>query len=90
MGRRTGWHARALEWYGLAIARSAQDHRAGARFLASRKLEGHVLPGYIAVEGPIGVVKTTLANKLAQTLGYPLLRDPAAENPFLDRYYREG
>jgi len=58
---------------------------------ASRqKLEGHQLPGYIAVEGPIGVGKTTLANKLAQTFDYPLLREPAAENPFLGRYYREG
>jgi len=58
---------------------------------ASRqKLTGHRLPGYIAVEGPIGVGKTTLANKLAQTFDYTLLREPAAENPFLDRYYREG
>jgi deoxyadenosine/deoxycytidine kinase len=58
---------------------------------ASRqKLQGRKLPNYIAVEGPIGVGKTTLANKLAQTFGYSLLREPAAENPFLDRYYREG
>ncbi|MFV2089378.1 MAG: deoxynucleoside kinase [Pseudomonadales bacterium] len=58
---------------------------------ASRqKLQGRPLPSYIAVEGPIGVGKTTLANMLAQTFGYPLLREPAAENPFLDRYYREG
>ena len=49
-----------------------------------------MLPGYIAVEGPIGVGKTTLANKLAQTFDYPLLMEPAAENPFLARYYREG
>ncbi len=53
-------------------------------------LAGRHLPGYIAVEGPIGVGKTTLANKLAQTLSYSLLREPASENPFLDRYYREG
>ena len=55
-----------------------------------QKLKGRKLPNYIAVEGPIGVGKTTLANKLAQTIGYSLLREPAAENPFLDRYYREG
>lgn len=55
-----------------------------------QKLEGRSLPGYIAVEGPIGVGKTTLANKLAQTFDYPLLREPVAENPFLARYYREG
>lgn len=55
-----------------------------------RKLEGHELPRYIAVEGPIGVGKTTLANKLAEVFQYPMLLEPAAENPFLDRYYREG
>lgn len=53
-------------------------------------LAGRQLPSYIAVEGPIGVGKTTLANKLAQTFSYTLLREPASENPFLDRYYREG
>ena len=46
-------------------------------------------PGYIAVEGPIGVGKTTLSRRLADTLGYPLLLEPAGENPFLDRFYRD-
>ncbi len=55
-----------------------------------QKLAGHDLPKFIAVEGPIGVGKTTLAKRLAQTLGYPILLEPAAENPFLDRYYRDG
>ena len=41
------------------------------------------LPSFIAVEGPIGVGKTTLARRLADTLGYPLMLEPAAENPFL-------
>lgn len=62
------------------------DVTAGTRQL----LEGRQLPGYVAVEGPIGVGKTTLASKLAQAFGYPLLREPVAENPFLDRFYREG
>ena len=62
------------------------DVTAGTRQL----LEGRQLPGYVAVEGPIGVGKTTLASKLAQTFGYPLLREPVAENPFLDRFYRDG
>ena len=48
------------------------------------------LPSFIAVEGPIGVGKTTLAHRLADTLGYPLMLEPAAENPFLDRFYTEG
>ena len=46
-------------------------------------------PRYIAVEGPIGVGKTTLTKRLAETLGYPLLLEPASENPFLDRFYRD-
>ncbi len=56
----------------------------------SQKLEGHDLPRYIAVEGPIGVGKTTLANRLAETFRYPVLLEPAFDNPFLDRFYREG
>lgn len=56
----------------------------------AKKIEGRELPRYVAVEGPIGVGKTTLARKLAQVFGYPLLLEPAAENPFLDRYYRDG
>ncbi len=56
----------------------------------SQKLEGHDLPRYIVVEGPIGVGKTTLANRLAETFRYPVLLEPAFDNPFLDRFYREG
>lgn len=47
-------------------------------------------PRYIAVEGPIGVGKTTLARRLAQSLNFPLLLEPVTENPFLDRFYQEG
>lgn len=55
-----------------------------------QRLVGHDLPKFIAVEGPIGVGKTTLANRLAQTLQYPILLEPSTENPFLDRFYRDG
>ena len=51
---------------------------------------GDDLPRHIAVEGPIGVGKTTLATRLSQALRYPLLLEPTTENPFLDRFYREG
>ena len=47
-------------------------------------------PTYIAVEGPIGVGKTTLARRLANTFHRPLVLEPAIENPFLDRFYRDG
>ncbi len=45
-------------------------------------------PGFIVVEGPIGVGKTSLARRLAETFGSELLLEGAADNPFLDRFYR--
>ena len=50
----------------------------------------YALPSFIAIEGPIGVGKTTLARRLAETLDYPLMLEPVEENPFLDRFYTEG
>ena len=45
---------------------------------------------YIVVEGPIGVGKTTLVNKIAMQLcGKVLLEQPQA-NPFLERFYRDA
>ncbi len=45
-------------------------------------------PGYIVVEGPIGVGKTSLARRLADSFGSELLLEDAADNPFLERFYR--
>ena len=45
-------------------------------------------PGFIVVEGPIGVGKTSLARRLAETFGSELLLEGAADNPFLSRFYR--
>jgi deoxyadenosine/deoxycytidine kinase len=44
---------------------------------------------FITIEGPIGVGKTSLAKRLAESLGYELLLEQADENPFLDRFYRD-
>lgn len=44
-------------------------------------------PGYIVVEGPIGVGKTSLARRLAQHFSSELLLEGADENPFLERFY---
>lgn len=41
----------------------------------------------IAVEGPIGVGKTTLAKRLATHFGSALMLEGAAENPFLKKFY---
>jgi len=47
----------------------------------------HPLPGFVVVEGPIGVGKTTLARKLARSFGSDLLLEGAEENPFLEKFY---
>ncbi len=43
---------------------------------------------YIVIEGPIGVGKTSLAGRLAGSLGADLLLEQAEQNPFLERFYR--
>lgn len=45
---------------------------------------------YIVVEGPIGVGKTNLARKLATSLSADLVLEEVYENPFLERFYRDG
>ena len=45
------------------------------------------LPRFIAVEGPLRVGKSTLAQILAETLRARRLIDPE-DNPFLDRFYQ--
>lgn len=44
-------------------------------------------PQYIAVEGPIGVGKTTLTHRLAADLGAELLLEAPDDNPFLQAFY---
>lgn len=43
---------------------------------------------FIVVEGPIGVGKTSLARKLATSLEAETVLEQAADNPFLERFYR--
>jgi deoxyadenosine/deoxycytidine kinase len=45
---------------------------------------------YIVIEGPIGVGKTSLARKLAQSLSADLVLEEVFENPFLERFYQDG
>lgn len=44
---------------------------------------------HIAIEGPIGVGKSSLARRLAAHLGADLLLERADENPFLPRFYED-
>ena len=46
-------------------------------------------PGYIVVEGPVGVGKTSLARRLADSFESDLLLEGAEENPFLERFYQD-
>jgi deoxyadenosine/deoxycytidine kinase len=41
------------------------------------------------VEGPIGVGKTSLARRLADSLGSELVLEGPEENPFLERFYKD-
>jgi len=52
-------------------------------------LSPYDLPGFIAVEGSIGVGKTTLAKRLAHTFNYDTLLEQAEENPFLEKFYQD-
>ena len=55
---------------------------------AGLDLRGRQPPAFIAVEGPIGVGKTTLAKRLAESFNYQALLERADENPFLERFYQ--
>jgi deoxyadenosine/deoxycytidine kinase len=50
--------------------------------MADRKI-----PRHIAIEGPIGVGKSSLAKLLAQKFGARLVQEEVGNNPFLERFY---
>jgi deoxyguanosine kinase len=52
-------------------------------------LDNSTLPRHIVVEGPIGVGKTSLAKRLAQSFNYEMLLEQSEANPFLDRFYHD-
>lgn len=45
---------------------------------------------HIVIEGPIGVGKTSLATKLAKRFSAELVLEEPEENPFLQKFYRDG
>lgn len=47
------------------------------------------LPRFIAIEGCIGVGKTTLARNIAHLFNYDMLLEQPEDNPFLERFYRD-
>jgi len=46
-------------------------------------------PRYIAIEGPIGVGKSSLAKLLAEELDARLVLEDVEENPFLQKFYED-
>ncbi len=44
---------------------------------------------HIVIEGPIGVGKTSLARRLAESTDGELMLEEAEANPFLERFYRD-
>ena len=46
------------------------------------------IPRFITVEGPIGVGKTTLAKRLAESFNYETMLERPEENPFLAGFYK--
>lgn len=46
-------------------------------------------PYYIAIEGPIGAGKTTLAQRLAEDFKAKLILEAVEENPFLGEFYKD-
>lgn len=46
------------------------------------------IPEYIVVEGPMGVGKTSLANRLAERFRADTLFEQPQDNPFLERFYQ--
>lgn len=48
----------------------------------------NTLPSYIAVEGAIGVGKTTLCHKLSERFNQELILEEPQNNPFLEDFYK--
>lgn len=73
----------------MQLARLAALRRILPLSITTLKKPGNK-PRYIAVEGPIGVGKTSLAKRLAASLSADLILEEVDENPFLERFYEDG
>ena len=61
-----------------------------SRYAQLRAMEpAEPLPRYVAIEGPIGVGKSTLAEILARRFNAELLFERYEENPFLKSFYED-
>jgi len=53
-------------------------------------MESDIVPKSVIIEGPIGVGKSSLTKKLANTLNVFTVLEKPEENPFLERFYKSG
>jgi deoxyadenosine/deoxycytidine kinase len=51
--------------------------------------DGASPPGFIVIEGPIGVGKTSLVHRLSYSFACEALLERVEENPFLERFYSD-
>ncbi len=58
--------------------------------MAEKLQKGGNRPRFVVVEGPIGVGKTSLAQRLAESFGGEVMLEHVEANPFLERFYRNG
>ena len=58
--------------------------------MAEKSQRGGDRPRFVVVEGPIGVGKTSLAQRLAESFGGEVMLEHVEANPFLERFYRSG
>ena len=52
-------------------------------------MQEDIIPNYIAIEGPIGVGKTSLSRKIAMDFGHELCLEESDDNPFLKSFYKD-
>lgn len=52
-------------------------------------MENNCKHRHIAIEGPIGAGKTTVAKMLAEDIGAKLILEPVEKNPFLTDFYKD-
>jgi deoxyadenosine/deoxycytidine kinase len=76
----------------MKSAPSASPRKAAVKETGGKTAGGKAAPAehrFIVLEGPIGVGKTSLATKIAASMGAELVLENADQNPFLERFYRQ-
>ena len=58
------------------------------RLAIDELIKGREIPRFITIEGSIGVGKTTLTKRLAESFNYETMLERAEENPFLSSFYK--